>query len=354
MRRIFTISIFLIAPGLAQQTVAPTPEPVGSSRGESAGAYNVTDSFETGYRFSTVGGNSAQYDSAVNYHDGVRLLGSFFSMNSRDGKGLLFDELTVSTQGLGNDPYESASVRLRKNHWYRYDMMWRRNDFVDPGLTTDGGGGRHLIDTQLDMQDHNLTLFPQSKLQFFMGYTGTMQNGPALSSMVFYNESGNVYPLFTDVHRVRNEYRAGAEFQILGFRVNWIHGWEDFKEDSPLSLDGPALVTGNSRIAISSFVSSQPYHGTSPYWRVAIFKNIKNLSLNGRFTYTSGARGFVTNEGTVGTTMFGSAQARQVLTYGDAQRPAATGNLTFSYSPFSRLTFVDSTAVYNIRTSGSS
>src|SRR5262249_21100513 len=214
--------------------------------------------------------------------------------------------------------------------------------------------GRHLIDTKLDMQDHNLTLFPQSKLQFFLGYTGTLQNGPALSSMVFYNESGNVYPLFTDVHRVRNEYRAGSEFQILGFRVNWIHGWEDFKEDSPSSLDGPALVTGNSRIAISSFVSSQPYHGTSPYWRVAIFKNIKSFSLNGRFTYTSGARGFVTNEGTVGTTMFGSTQARQVLTYGDAQRPAATGNLTFSYSPFSRLTFVDSTAVYNIRTSGSS
>ena len=34
----------------AQPVVAPTNEPLGTARGENVGSYNVTNSFETGYR----------------------------------------------------------------------------------------------------------------------------------------------------------------------------------------------------------------------------------------------------------------------------------------------------------------
>jgi len=36
--------------------VAPTPETVGTARGENAGGYNITNSFDTGYRFADIGG----------------------------------------------------------------------------------------------------------------------------------------------------------------------------------------------------------------------------------------------------------------------------------------------------------
>src|SRR5579883_2690699 len=83
----------------AQQVVAPTPEQVGSPRGANTGDYNYTQSFETGYRFALIGGDQGEYRSDVNYGNGVRLLGSSFTMNSRDGHGRFFDEIVLNTSG---------------------------------------------------------------------------------------------------------------------------------------------------------------------------------------------------------------------------------------------------------------
>src|ERR1035441_8128196 len=83
------IWIFLAAIGAlsAQQVVAPGPEALGSARGENQGNYNITNSFETGYRFSLVGGDLGEYRSDVNYRNGLRLLGSSLSIDSKDGHG---------------------------------------------------------------------------------------------------------------------------------------------------------------------------------------------------------------------------------------------------------------------------
>src|SRR5580704_15940435 len=91
----------------AQQVAAPTPEQVGPPRGENTGDYNITQQFETGYRFDQVFGNSGEYRSDANYGNGIRLLSSSFTMNSKDGRGHFFDEISLTTLGLGNDPYEA-------------------------------------------------------------------------------------------------------------------------------------------------------------------------------------------------------------------------------------------------------
>src|SRR5882762_5118490 len=94
-------AVSLLAIGAAAQPVAaPTPEPVGKPRGNNTGDYNIVDSMETGYRFLTLGGSLDQYRSMVNYGNGVRLLSSYFTMNSRDGHGHYFDEIVLTTQGL--------------------------------------------------------------------------------------------------------------------------------------------------------------------------------------------------------------------------------------------------------------
>ena len=339
----------------AQETVAPTPDQAGPARGENWSGYNIVNSFETGYRFAGVAGNRDEYSSMVNYRDGVRLLGSFFSMNSKDGHGRFFDEIVLTTEGLGNDPYQSAVLRIRKNRIYRYDMSWRQNDYLNPGLVSSGSGGQHLLDTVYRMQDHDLTLFPESNLKFFLGYSETNQTGPAFSSVQLFNAAGPVYPLFSDVRRFQHEYRIGNEFRLFGIRVNWMHGWQDFKEDSGFALTNSGIAVDNPAAApLTSFQRTEPYHGTSPYWRAALFAERSWLSLNGRFTYTSGNRGFVVDESAIGPGRFGVQQNQQIVTFGNAQRPVSTGNLNLSFFPTKKLTITSSTSLYNVRTSGNS
>src|SRR5215471_20358943 len=104
------IALIIAAAGIlhGQQPVGPTAEPVGPPRGEDSGNYNITNSIELGYRWRAVGGDMGEYQSDVNYGNGLRLLSGSVSMTSKDGHGKYFDEILLNTLGLGNDPYQSA------------------------------------------------------------------------------------------------------------------------------------------------------------------------------------------------------------------------------------------------------
>ena len=353
----------LLVTGLldAQQPVAPTNEPVGPSRGDNWQGYNFANSFETGYRFVSVSGNDEEYRAQENFGNGIRLLNEFFSMNSKSGTGKFFDQFVLTATGLGGDPYESASLRVQKNRLYEYDLLWRRNDYFNSGLTTDTGDSRHLLNSSYTLQDDNLTLFPQSRIRFLLGYSRTTQTGAGVSSIQLFDSSGqfdatgDIFPLFTNVKLSQNEFRLGGEIHWYGFTLNWMRGWEDFKDDTPYTFNGfSAGDLSTNSTALTSFLRSAPYHGTNPYWRVGLFRNDRFGSLNGRFTYTAGARNFISNESAIGTNQFGAAANEQILTLGDARRPVATGNLNVSIFPTSKLTIVNATSLYNVRTSGDS
>ena len=223
----------------AQETAAPTPLPVGAPGGENVSTYNIVNSFETGYRFATVGGNGDTYRSNVNYGNGIRLLGSTLTMNSREGHGTLFDEIVLTTQGLGNDPYQLATLRVQKNGLYRYDLTWRQNDYFNPGLRTDGAEGLHLLDTRYSTQDQDLTLFPQSNYQFFLGYSRGAQSGPAISSVQgMATNSDNSFPVFADVRRLLLAELGKEGHRLLRVGSKVLHG-----------LQGPRQLQTGGRAA---------------------------------------------------------------------------------------------------------
>jgi hypothetical protein len=355
--------IFGVALLCRGQTVAPTPEPVGPVRGDDWTGYNIVNSFETGYRFASISGNVDKYRSDENFGDGIRLLSGSFAMNSKSGTAKYFDELVVTTAGLGGDPYQAVTLRADKNRIYDYTFSWRKNDYFNPGLTTDGAAGQHLLNTTYTLQDHNLTLFPRSWIRFSLGYSRSAQSGAGISTAQLYavsgpfDSSGQIFPLFTNVKRLQNDYRLGGELHLLGFTLNWMHGWEDFKDDSPFYVNTaePAVSpSSGSGPVLNSFQRAEPNHGVSPYWQVGLFRDSRWLNVNARFTYTAGKRAFVSTETAIGTNQFGALANQQILTSGSANRPVATGNLNVTLLPSSKVSVVSHTSIYNVRTEGNS
>jgi hypothetical protein len=354
MKKTILLSLFASLACLAQPVIAPSSEPVGKPRGNDTGDYNITNSFETGYRFFTVDGNAGKYRSDVNFGNGIRLLGSNLTINSKDGHGAYFDELLLSTQGLGNDPYEFASLRVQKNGLYSYGLLWRQNDYFNPALTI--SGGEHFMNTSRKLQDHSLVLLPQSKIRFILGYSRNSQDGPALTTMQLFDARGDDFPLFSNIRRTQDEYRIGNEIQLAGFRLSWMRTWEFFKDDSTDSSTG--LSAGNNpndRVTLTSFYRAQPYHGTTRGWRVNLLTDRSKLySLNGRFAYAGGRRDFIYDESALGTDRIGAARNRQVFVLGNARRPVTAANLTASLFPTSKLTIVNHTAFHSTRMDGNS
>ncbi len=323
----------------AQQAIAPTPEPVGIARGGDFANYNIVDSFEIGYRWRLADGSVDTYRSDVNYGDGIRLLATNLSINSKEGHGRWFDEILLSTSGLGNDPYQTASLRVQKNGLYRYDMLWREDDYYNPGL--DISGGEHLMDTVRGLQDHSLTLFPQSHFQMDLGYSRNTQNGPALSTVQGFDTLSSAFPVFENVKQQWNEYRIGILADFGGLRFIARHTWDFYKDDSGYSFTGNETSgVATDATVLQQFQRSEPNHGSNPGWFGNVYGSHKYWALNARLTYNIGNGGFALNELTTGLNRFGAADNRQVVVSGDAQRPVVAGDFSFSVFPSSRLSIV--------------
>ena len=345
--------LWILAPAavLAQPTVAPSPE-AGTRRGEDAYGYNFVNSWEFGYRARRLAGEESKYRSDVNFGNGVRLLAAQAGIHSRDGRGKYFDQFVWTTQGLGNDPYQSATLRLEKNRLYRYELGWRQNEYFNPGLVS--GRARQGLDTRRRWQDHDLVLLPESRLRLLAGYSRNSQDGPALATFHIDGAFGDEFPVFADIRRKQNEYRLGGVAEARGWRLTLVRSWENFKEDTrhrrttPSEGENPA-----DRVRLFGLRRDEPYHGTTRSWRVHLASGERRrYALNGRFTYAGGERAFVADEVFTGTNRLAAERNRQQVVFGTGRRPVATGNLTLTLMPSRRLTLSNHTALYHMRMEG--
>src|ERR1700722_7739546 len=160
------------------------------SEGVNTGDYVVHSSIEMGYRYTDRTGSNDMYDTLVNLQTGPRFLMKTFPIHTQALQGLLFDDLKLNSFGWGGDPNNALRLRVDKNKWYNLQGSFRRDQsFFDYDLLAnplnppssspsipDLNSG-HAFDTTRRMTDIDLTLLPQSKVSFRLGFSHNNVNG---------------------------------------------------------------------------------------------------------------------------------------------------------------------------------
>ena len=210
-------AIFFAPPSRAQDNSS-------EQKGVDSGDYNIQQTVEFGYRADWINGNQNTYNTFVNLGPGVRLFSYTLEMRSIDHRGLLFDNLSSSNFGYGGDPNDVSRLHIDKNKWYDFQLLFRRdknfwdyNLFANPlnpasskpaiALTS----SPNAMDLVRRMQDYNLTILPQSRVRFRLGYSRNVDEGPSLSSY----DGGTLPQLTTSVRTTANTYHAGVDFRFL-------------------------------------------------------------------------------------------------------------------------------------------
>jgi len=364
----------------AQPVAAPSPDRPGAEQGVDVGAYNWSNWFEFGYRFSQVGGDENLFRSTENYGNGVRLFGSSITAHSKTGHGFLFDSLSFTTQGLGGDAYGTARLRVEKNERYVYEASWRESDYLNASL--DNAESGTLKNTRHTMQDHDLNIRLKDWAHLKLGYSRNRENGPEYTNYELYigGLARSVLPIDRNARRDWNEYRLGAQFDFLGFRFNLQHQWDYAKDDSsyaslvpgqPYPLANllnqpyqPSLPVTYPTLA-TAYWRSAPMHIRTPGWFANLAKNTKLFAMNVRGAYNksdqtsdydeveTGARAVATvlppYAGAVACSNCGAGAPGTAATFsaGTARQAFTSGDLTLSFFPTDRLTITNSTSAQN-------
>ena len=242
-------------------------------------------SVEFGYRANEVNGNEDTYDTFVNLGPGVRLFDYTLDMRSLNHQGLFFDNLNFSNFGYGGDPNDVSRLHIDKNKWYDFHVLFRRdknfwdyNLFANPlnpaapnpvgsettgcivsGPTTAHPGlpgycsnpaiaqnnSPHSLDLVRRMQDYDLTLLPQSRVRFRLGFSHDRDQGPGF----FTTDSGTVPDFPENYSYTTNAYRAGVDFRILPrTTISYDQFLTYFKQDNVVT-ENPAATPGQLRLS---------------------------------------------------------------------------------------------------------
>ena len=251
--------LLAVLPGmlLAQSS---NPAQNSPSEGVNTGDYVVHSSIEMGYRYNDRSGSNDMYDTLVNLQTGPRFLNETLSMQSQDHQGLLFDDLNLNSFGWGGDPNNALRLRADKNKWYNLQGSFRRDQsFFDydllanplnpptssPSIPVLNSG--HAFDTTRRMTDIDLTLLPQSKVSFRLGFSHNNIDRASFSSIHIGTDALLLQPLNTTM----NTYRMGVDWRVAPRTVLSYDQFLDYYKgdtDTQLASFAPALLPGGTPV----------------------------------------------------------------------------------------------------------
>ena len=373
-------------------TPAPAPPPAAPAEpdGMTRGGYQIHQSIELGYRSNDLSGSGDMYDNLVNLQTGPRILDQTLTMQSVDHQGLLFDNLYLNSVGWGGDPNNYLRLRADKNKWYNLQGSFRRDQYFSdydllanplnpppppaPGGSTPSApvlNSPNEFETTRRMSDVDLTLLPQSRVSFRLGFSHNNMTGPSYSSI----HEGTEALLLQNWNTTMNAYRLGVDFRIAPRTVLSYDQFLDyFKGDTDYLLDpinqalvpttpvssvslGLSFDTANKEpcavpagqislivngtltdvtcSAYSSYARNQRVRTSTPTERFSLRSNyFQKLELVGSFAYSAATSstpldesfsGLITRTNTLAFTGSGTAAANRIS---DAADLGATLHLT--------------------------
>ena len=254
----FLVLMVLLGGPAASQTPENTTDQTSSAQAGAESSYVIHQSVEFGYRGNSVTGSQAMYNSLVDLPSGPRLLDQTLSMQSRVHDGTFFDNLFVSSNGWGGDPNNTLSARIDKGTWYDFRGAFRRdhNDFdfdllanpLNPFTSSPSipvTSSPHTFGTRRRMSDFDLTLLPQSRVTFRVGYSHNNMTGFSFSSV----HEGTDALLDQPWNTTSNSYRFGADVKVTPHTViSYDQFLEYYKGDTSWNLASfaPAFVSGQT------------------------------------------------------------------------------------------------------------
>ena len=339
--------LFLLCLGCLAAPMSRAQE-VEEQTGINEGNYNIKQSIEFGYRFTDVNGSQQTYDTMVNLQQGPRLLGFTTEFRSLDHHGTFFDDFYLSNFGYGGDPNDVSQIRITKNKWYSFNGMFRQdqnhwnysllanplnpttpvpnapanfNPIINAPANVLGtsliGNSPHDFFTRRNMQNYNLTILPDSKIRFRLGYDQNTVYGPGNSTI---HEGAEQYLLQNNSYRLQ-QYRLGVDFRfLLRTTISYDEIWSNYRND-PSSVDtnqqfspgagfppvdlGVTFNPGTSNPCAGAFnpgsivnptcnaAYSYSSHGqirmASPTEKIGLQSTyFKNIDIAGTFSYTAG------------------------------------------------------------------
>lgn len=362
------------------------------TEGVNEGNYNIKQAIEFGGRVTDIKGDANSYDTFINLHDGPRLLGFTTEMHSLNHEGLAFDNLYFSNFGYGGDPNDVSRLRVNKNRWYDFNLLFRRDqNFWDYSLLANPlnpttpfpnapagfspviGFSPHSMDTIRHLGNYDLVLLPESRFRFRVGYAHNTNEGPTLTTI----HQGTEELLFQNFRSTVNTYHLGADFRATKkTNISYDQIWNYFRGDptatdrnqrfllsngQPVDLGvsfnaganqpcgntfgGPPAGTVNPACsAYFNFLRSERVRTNSPTEQLGVQSNeIKDLDLSARFSYTGGdADMFGYNQGWTGRESRTGLRTDSLLGNAFGRRVIATADFGATWHITDRLSFLDS------------
>src|SRR5271166_1027862 len=277
----------LLGMGIAGLAVSfVNAQQVDDQKGIDEGNYNIKQSIEFGYRFTSLNGSIPTYDTMVNLQQGPRLLSFTTEMRPLDNHGTLFDHFYLSSFGYGGDPNDVSQLRISKNHWYSFNGMFRQdqnywdysllanplnpiapvanapanfNPIVNPPSNVLGtpliGTSPHAFYTRRNMQNYALTILQDSKVRLRLGYNQNSVYGPGDSTI----HQGTEQYLLQNYSYHLNQYRIGVDFRFLArTTLSYDQIWNYYKNDTGSSDANQQFSPGSGFPPVDLGVSWNP------------------------------------------------------------------------------------------------